>query len=64
MLLEEKSHLINSHILHLVLSLAGTIDVSKENTVIQNMQIFEDLLCDLDVWTNASDEVKVLLLFY
>lgn len=59
MLLEEKSHLINSHILHLVLLLAGTVDVSKENTGIQNLQTFDDLLCDLDVWTNTPEEVKV-----
>lgn len=58
MLLEDKAHLINSHILHLVLLLAGTVDVSKENTIISNAQTFEDLLCDLDVWTNALNDVK------
>lgn len=61
MLLEEKAHLINSHILHLVLLLAGTVDVSKENTIISNSQTFDDLLCDLDVWANAQDDVKKLL---
>uniref|UniRef100_A0A915E805 WD repeat and FYVE domain-containing protein 3 n=1 Tax=Ditylenchus dipsaci TaxID=166011 RepID=A0A915E805_9BILA len=63
MLLEEKAHLINSHILHLVLSLAGTVDGSKtdESAVIPNLQTFDDLLCDLDVWANAPDEVKKLL---
>jgi hypothetical protein len=62
MLLEEKANLMNSHILHLILSLVGTIDVSKEATIIPNIQTFEDLLCDLDVWwKNTPDDVKKLM---
>lgn len=60
-LLEEKANLVNSHILHLILSLVGTVDVSKEITIIPNLQTFEDLLCDLDVWQNANEDVKKLL---
>uniref|UniRef100_A0A1I7RU76 Mediator of RNA polymerase II transcription subunit 23 n=1 Tax=Bursaphelenchus xylophilus TaxID=6326 RepID=A0A1I7RU76_BURXY len=60
-LLEEKIHLVNSHILHLILSLAGTVDLQKEVTVIPSQQTFEDLLCDLELWMGAPDEVKKLL---
>lgn len=63
MLLAEKAHLVNSHILHLLLSLAGTVDCAgKESALISNLQNLEDLLCDLDVWCEASDEVRRLLL--
>ncbi|CAD5218465.1 unnamed protein product [Bursaphelenchus okinawaensis] len=60
-LLEEKISLVNSHILHLILSLAGTVDLAKEVTVIPSQQTFEDLLCDLELWMGAPDEVKKLL---
>uniref|UniRef100_A0A914HM60 WD repeat and FYVE domain-containing protein 3 n=1 Tax=Globodera rostochiensis TaxID=31243 RepID=A0A914HM60_GLORO len=62
-LLEDKASLMNSHILHLIFTLAGTVDDgSKEQVVIPNLQIFEDLLCDLDVWREAPREVWKLLL--
>lgn len=61
MLLEEKSDLLNSHILHLILSLVGTLDTSRDTAIIPNVQIFEDLLCDVDVWRNSSHELNRLL---
>ena len=62
MLLEEKAHLVNSPTLHLVLTLAGTVDVvANDVAVIPSLQTFEDLLCDLDVWQKAPDEVRKLL---
>uniref|UniRef100_A0A0N5AD46 BEACH-type PH domain-containing protein n=1 Tax=Syphacia muris TaxID=451379 RepID=A0A0N5AD46_9BILA len=61
MLLEEKSDMLNSHILHLVLSLVGTLDTRRDTSVIPNMQVFEDLLCDLDVWKDANYELNRLL---
>lgn len=61
MLLEEKCHLLNSHILHLVFALTGTLDSARETTVIPNQQAFEDLLCDLDVWKNAPEDLQRLL---
>ncbi len=61
MLLAEKSSLLNSHICSLMLSLVGTLDSSRETTVIPYQQAFEDLLCDLDVWRNASDDLQRLL---
>lgn len=61
MLLEEKSEMLNSHILHLVLSLVGTLDTRRDTSLIPNIQVFEDLLCDLDVWKNANYDLNRLL---
>ncbi|OZC09884.1 hypothetical protein X798_02990 [Onchocerca flexuosa] len=61
MLLEGKTDLLNSHILHLILSLVGTLDTSKDTSVIPNLSVFEDMLCDLDVWKNASADLSRLL---
>ncbi|CAI4227406.1 unnamed protein product [Auanema sp. JU1783] len=61
-LLEDKAQLLNSHIMHMIFSLAGTLDTSKETASIPNSQAFEDLLCDLDVWANAPDDVNRMIL--
>lgn len=61
MLLEGKIELLNSHILHLILSLVGTLDTSKDTSVIPNLSVFEDVLCDLDVWKDASPDLNRLL---
>uniref|UniRef100_A0A1I7VIR8 WD repeat and FYVE domain-containing protein 3 n=1 Tax=Loa loa TaxID=7209 RepID=A0A1I7VIR8_LOALO len=61
MLLEGKTELLNSHILHLILSLAGTLDTSKDTSIIPNLSVFEDMLCDLDVWKDASPDLNRLL---
>ena len=60
-LLKEKSRLLNSHILHLVFALIGTLDSQRETTVIPDHQAFEDLLCDLQVWKQAPPELQRLL---
>ncbi len=61
MLLKQKIRLLNSHILHLVFSLCGTLDSSRESTLIPSAHAFEDLLCDLRVWKGASPELQRLL---
>uniref|UniRef100_A0A0M3IYN0 Beige/beach protein-related (inferred by orthology to a S. mansoni protein) n=1 Tax=Anisakis simplex TaxID=6269 RepID=A0A0M3IYN0_ANISI len=61
MLLEEKIELLNSHILHLILSLVGTVDTSRDTVAIPNIQTFEDLLCDVDVWRNVNADLSRLL---
>ncbi|VDK65809.1 unnamed protein product [Gongylonema pulchrum] len=61
MLLEGKSELLNSHILHLILSLVGTLDTSKDTVTIPNLSVFEDILCDLDVWKDASADLNRLI---
>lgn len=60
-LLEDKANLLNSHILHMVFNMAGTLDTAREIVTIPNFQAFEDLLCDLDVWSKAPEEQHKLL---
>lgn len=49
MLLRKKKSLLNSHILHLMFSLVGTVDSGRESSSIPNVTAFQDLLCDLEV---------------
>ena len=58
MLLRKKSTFINSHILHLIFTLVGTIDSNKEVSGIPNLPAFRDLLCDLQLWHEAPPEVE------
>uniref|UniRef100_T1IS53 WD repeat and FYVE domain-containing protein 3 n=1 Tax=Strigamia maritima TaxID=126957 RepID=T1IS53_STRMM len=56
--IEKKRLLLNSHILHLMFSLVGTVDSGRETTTIPNTTAFQDLLGDLDVWRDAPVEVQ------
>ena len=58
MLLRKKSTFLNSHILHLIFTLVGTIDSNKEISGIPNLPAFRDLLCDLELWHQAPAEVE------
>lgn len=49
MLLRRKKHILNSHILHLIFSLVGTVDSGRESSTIPNVMAFQDLLCDIEV---------------
>jgi hypothetical protein len=53
MLLRKKIHLLNAHILHLMFTMAGTIDSGKDVVGIPNVPAFRDILCDLDLWHEA-----------
>lgn len=44
MLLRDKSHLVNSNILHLTFTLVGTVDNEHESARISNTIAFKDLL--------------------
>jgi hypothetical protein len=59
--LKDKSHLLNSHIVHLLFALIGTLDSARETNIIPNQQAFEDLLCDLNLWKEAPFELNRLL---
>ena len=48
LLLRKKKSLLNSHILHLCMSLAGSGE-ARESSAIPNTPAFNDLLCDLEV---------------
>jgi len=58
MLLRKKSSFLNSHILHLIFTLVGTVEAGKEVTGIPNQAAFRDLLCDLELWHAAPAEVE------
>ncbi|GFN82004.1 WD repeat and fyve domain-containing protein 3, partial [Plakobranchus ocellatus] len=58
MLYKKKRHLLNSHILHLTFSLVGTLDSGRETLVIPNLQAFQDLLCDLEIWHDAPCDLQ------
>ncbi|KRX89876.1 WD repeat and FYVE domain-containing protein 3 [Trichinella pseudospiralis] len=60
-LLKEKSRFLNTHVLYLLFSMVGTLDVTRETVVIPNTQAFEDLFCDLQVWNDASVDLQRLL---
>ncbi|CAH2247052.1 jg23900 [Pararge aegeria aegeria] len=53
MLLKRKKQLLNSHILHLIFGLVGTVDSQKETSSIPNLTAFQDLICELEVWIGA-----------
>ncbi|CAK8696786.1 unnamed protein product [Clavelina lepadiformis] len=56
--LKEKKNLLNTHILHLAFSLAGTIDQGQDSeTIVYNSPAFEYLLSDLELWHNAPEEI-------
>ncbi|KAL1139731.1 hypothetical protein AAG570_006709 [Ranatra chinensis] len=58
MLLHRKKHILNSHILHLVFSLVGTVDSGRECTSVPSMMAFQDLLCNIEVWHEAPGDLQ------
>ncbi|XP_045600783.1 WD repeat and FYVE domain-containing protein 3 isoform X4 [Procambarus clarkii] len=61
LLLRKKKTLLNSHILHLCMTLAGSGE-ARESSAIPNSPAFNDLLCDLEVWSDAPGELCRTLL--
>ena len=58
-LLKRHKHLVNNHILHLILTLVGTSDSSRDYpTTATNSLAFRDLLADLDVWCDTPDDLQ------
>ena len=64
MLLRKKAHLLNAHILHLMFSMAGTLENPSSrdheaNTMANiNIHIFRDVLCDLDLWHSVGGDLE------
>lgn len=58
MLYKTKHHLLNSHILHLTFSLVGTIDSDRECSRIPHITAFHDLLGNLEVWSEAAEDLQ------
>lgn len=62
-LLKNKKHLLNTHILHLVFSLVGTVRSDRESATIPCIKAFNDLLCDLEVWCSVQSEAEFIKSF-
>ena len=58
MLLRKKIIHLNSHILCLVFTMAGTIDSGRDVVGIPNPSAFRDILCDLELWHEAPEELE------
>jgi hypothetical protein len=59
LLLRKKINFLNSHILYLMFTMAGTIDSSKESSAgIPNISAFRDVLCDLELWHEAPPDLE------
>ncbi len=62
MLLRKKSSMLNSHILYLMFTMAGTIDPGREaSDGIPNPSAFRDVLCDMDLWCDSPDGLEKAL---
>ncbi len=62
MLLRKKSSMLNSHILYLMFTMAGTIDPGREACEgIPNPSAFRDVICDLGLWCEAPDSLEKAL---
>lgn len=48
-LLKKKAHLLNSRILHLVLSIGGPSEAGLEQPTIKNVEIFQHIVCNFQV---------------
>ncbi|XP_055300472.1 WD repeat and FYVE domain-containing protein 3 isoform X2 [Sitodiplosis mosellana] len=62
MFFKKKRNLLNSHILHLTFSLVGTVNSGQESSAIPNITAFQDLLCDLEIWHGAPNDLLRSLL--
>ncbi|KAG8137761.1 hypothetical protein E2320_004976, partial [Naja naja] len=49
-LLKTKAHLLNSRILHLVLSIGCTTEAGLEQSTIKNLEIFQHIVCNFELW--------------
>ena len=59
LLLRKKVSLFNSHILYLMFTMAGTIDTGTRDVGgIPNVAAFRDVLCDLELWHSAPQDLE------
>ncbi|XP_067828723.1 WD repeat- and FYVE domain-containing protein 4 [Heptranchias perlo] len=62
LLLKKKIQLLNVRIFQLILTIAGTVELGRGTSTIQNYCAFRDLLCDFEIWLNAPEKLDLLLL--
>ncbi|XP_064174469.1 WD repeat- and FYVE domain-containing protein 4 isoform X1 [Anguilla rostrata] len=61
-LLKTKSQLISHRTFQLILAIVGTMELGSGSVYVQNLSAFRDILCDLEVWQNAPDNLNLLVL--
>ncbi|XP_029926583.1 WD repeat- and FYVE domain-containing protein 4 [Myripristis murdjan] len=61
-LLKMKSNLVSSRTFQLVLYLSSSVELSSGSVCLHHKPAFQALLCDLEVWQNASDNLDLSLL--
>ncbi|XP_062983461.1 WD repeat- and FYVE domain-containing protein 4 [Elgaria multicarinata webbii] len=63
-LLKRKTHLLNSRILQLVLSIGGIVETSLESLTIKNPEAFEHIICNFELWRHAPENLDLSLFTY
>ncbi|XP_051946182.1 WD repeat- and FYVE domain-containing protein 4-like isoform X2 [Xyrauchen texanus] len=61
-LLKMKSQLISSRIFQLILGIVGTAELGSATVHIPNINAFQDILCDFEVWQNAPENLDLCVL--
>ncbi|XP_077207114.1 WD repeat- and FYVE domain-containing protein 4 isoform X2 [Paroedura picta] len=60
-LLERKTHLLNGRILDLILSIGGTAETSLESITIPNLEAFQSVLCNFELWCHGPENLDLSL---
>ncbi|XP_051503739.1 WD repeat- and FYVE domain-containing protein 4-like isoform X2 [Myxocyprinus asiaticus] len=62
LLLKMKSQLISSRIFHVILAIVHTTELGSATVHIPNINAFQDILCDFEVWQNAPENLDLCVL--
>uniref|UniRef100_A0ABM5FZY4 WD repeat- and FYVE domain-containing protein 4 isoform X1 n=1 Tax=Pogona vitticeps TaxID=103695 RepID=A0ABM5FZY4_9SAUR len=60
-LLKRKAHMLNSRILQLALSIGGIADTSLDSITIRNFEVFQNIVCNFELWCNAPENLDFAL---
>ncbi|XP_060096943.1 WD repeat- and FYVE domain-containing protein 4 [Heteronotia binoei] len=60
-LLKSKTHLLNSRILHLILSIGATAETSLGSLTIKNLEAFQSVLCNFELWCHGPENLDLSL---
>ncbi|KAF6318075.1 WDFY family member 4 [Rhinolophus ferrumequinum] len=58
-LLRKKTSLLNHRVFQLILSIAGTAELSFGSSAITNVGVFQHVLCNFELWMNAADNLEL-----
>ncbi|XP_060047361.1 WD repeat- and FYVE domain-containing protein 4 isoform X1 [Erinaceus europaeus] len=60
-LLRKKVSLLNHRIFQLILSIAGTAELGFKSSTITNFGVFQNILCNFELWMNTADNLELCL---